>query len=66
MLEGDAVKEGAAAEVDELAAVSVVDGKEEGAIGGDGDAGDVGGGLDREGCGFGLVEVGDRNSVTDG
>lgn len=38
-----------AAEVDEEAAAVVVDGDEEDAVGGDGEAGDVGGGLDWEG-----------------
>lgn len=66
VLEGDAVEEGAAAEVDELAAIAVVDGEEERAVGGDGDAADVGGGLDGEGCGLRFAEVCDGNSVTDG
>ena len=55
----------ASAEVDEEAAVAVVDGEEEGGVGGDGDAGDVRGGLEGERGGFGLEEVGDGYAVTD-
>lgn len=66
MFKGDAVKEGATAEVNELTATALVHGEEEGAVGGNGDARDVGGGLDREGGGFGLEEVSDGYSVTDG
>lgn len=44
-LEGDAVEDDVAVEVDEEGAGGVVDGDEEDAIGGDCDAGDVGGGL---------------------
>lgn len=65
MLEGDAVEEGAAAEVDEEAAVAVVDGEEEQAVRGDGDTGHVGGGLDWESGGFGFEKVGDGDAVTD-
>lgn len=49
MFERDAVENYAAAEVDELAPAVVVDGKEEYAVGGHGDSGNVGGGLAREG-----------------
>lgn len=51
VLEGNAVKDDAAAEVDEESAVVVVDGEDEDGIGGDCEAGDVGGGLAGEGGG---------------
>lgn len=66
MFERYTMEKSAAAEVDEEAAIIFVDGKEEGAIGGDGDAGDVGGGLNRESCGLGFAEVGDGDTVADG
>ena len=64
-LEGNAVEDDVAAEVDEQAAAVVVDGDEEDAVGGGREAGDVGGGLDWEGQGLGLDEVGDAHAVTD-
>ena len=54
LFKGDAVQDDAAWEVDEEAAVAVVDGEEEIAIRRDGDAGDVGGGLCRESLGLGF------------
>lgn len=41
LLKGDAVEDDAAGEVDEQAAIAVIDGKEEVSVGRDGDAGDI-------------------------
>lgn len=65
-LEGDPVEDGAAAEVGVERAAGVVDGEEEVARGGDGEAGDVGGGLEGEREGGGGGEVGGRDAVADG
>jgi hypothetical protein len=48
-----------------VAAVVLVDSKEESSVGGGGNAADVGGGLEWEGYGLGFDEVGDRDSVAD-
>jgi hypothetical protein len=48
-----------------VAAVVLVDCEEESAIGGGGDAADVGWGLEWKGYGLGFEEVGDGDSVTD-
>lgn len=52
MFERDTMKKSTAAEVDEEAAIIFINGEEEGAVRGDGDTGDVGGGLNRESCGL--------------
>ena len=56
----------AAADVDEEAAGVFVDGQEEDAVGGRGNAGNVGGRLAWEGCGLRLQEVGRGDAVADG
>lgn len=66
MLEGDPVQHGAAREVDEEAAAVLIDGEEEGAIGGGGKAGYVGGALDGESDALRFEEVGVGDSVADG
>ena len=66
LLEGDAMENGTAAEVDEEAAGVLVDGQEEDAVGGGGDAGNVGGRLEWEGCGLRLQEVGHGDAIADG
>lgn len=65
-LEGHPVENGAAAEVNEAGAGGVIDGEEEVAVRGDGDAGDVGGGLERERYGLGLGKIGGSDAVADG
>lgn len=62
-LEGDAVEDGAAAEVGVERVALLVAGEEEVARGGGGEAGDVGGGLEGEGEGGGGGEVGGRDAV---
>jgi len=66
VFECDTMEKSSAAEVDEEAAIIFVDGEEEGSVRGDGDAGDIGGGLNRESCGLGFAEVGDGDTVADG
>jgi len=66
VFERDTMEKSAAAEVDEEAAIIFVDSEKEGAVRGDGDAGDVGGGLNRESCGLRFAEVGDGDTVADG
>jgi hypothetical protein len=63
--EGDAVEDGAAAEVGVERAALFVGGEEEVPGGGGGEAGDVGGGLEGEGEGGGGGEVGGGDAVTD-
>lgn len=65
MLEGDAMEDGAAEEVDKEATVVFVDSEEEYAIRRGGDAAEIGGGLRRQCNSFGFDEVSDGNTVTD-
>lgn len=64
-LEGDAVKDSAAAEVGVERAAVVIGREEEVARGRDGETGDVGGGLEGQGEGGGGAEVGGGDAIAD-
>ena len=65
-LEGHPVEHRAPGDVDEEAPAVLVDGHQESAVGGGGEAAYVGGGAELEGDGVVLGEVGDGDAVADG